>query len=71
MSKTTCDFVNNGMNAQDASDAAIRLLIDRVGGSGGVIVVDDNGLPGVAFNTQRMARAWIDHDGEIRSAIDD
>ena len=71
MSKTTCDFVNNGMNAQDAADAAIRLLIDRVGGSGGVIVVDHNGLPGVAFNTQRMARAWIDHDGEIRSAIDD
>ncbi len=71
MNKTTCDFVNNGINSQDAADAAIRLLIDRVGGSGGVIVVDHNGLPGVAFNTQRMARAWIDHDGEIRSAIDD
>ena len=71
MSKTTCDFVNNGMSAQEAANAAIRLLIDRVGGSGGVIVVDHDGLPGMAFNTKRMARAWIDHDGEIRSAIDD
>ena len=70
MSKTTCDFVNNGMIAQEAADAAVQILIDRVGGSGGVIVIDHNGLPGMAFNTLRMARAWIDPDGNIRSAID-
>jgi beta-aspartyl-peptidase (threonine type) len=70
MSKTTCDLVAGGMSAQEAADAAVKLLVERVDGRGGVIVVDRYGQLGMAFNTPQMARAWVDRDGKIQSAID-
>ena len=37
--------------------------VRRHGGSGGLICVDAAGRVGFAFDTPRMARAWIDADG--------
>jgi beta-aspartyl-peptidase (threonine type) len=52
-----------GAAAQDAAWLAIRELEDRVGGRGGVIVLSRDGSLGFAFNTPRMAVAYM--DGEM------
>ncbi|HTB61013.1 MAG TPA: isoaspartyl peptidase/L-asparaginase family protein [Polyangia bacterium] len=47
------------------AEAARELLpaVRRHGGSGGLICVDAAGRLGLAFDTPRMAHAWIDSDG--------
>lgn len=47
------------------TEAARELLpvVRRHGGSGGLICVDAAGRVGLAFDTRRMAHAWIDADG--------
>jgi beta-aspartyl-peptidase (threonine type) len=49
--------------AQDAAWLAIRELEDRVSGRGGVIVLSRDGSIGFAFDTPRMAVAYM--DGEL------
>lgn len=59
LAKTVIDRME--MNS-DTGDAAARFGIERlknkVDGYGGIIVLDKNGRPSVAFNTSRMARAY-------------
>jgi len=59
ISKQVCDFVSNGLSAQEACDAAIHLLADRVQGHGGLIAIDTQGQVGVAYNTQSMPYAFV------------
>ncbi len=50
-----------------APSEAARTAVDaleRVGGEGGIILVDRLGRLGLAFNTPRMGHAWIDAKGE-------
>ncbi len=58
-SKSVCDLVGQGMSAQHAAQAGVRLLAERARGLGGAIVIDRRGQVGFAFNTPRMARAYI------------
>jgi beta-aspartyl-peptidase (threonine type) len=69
MSKTTCDLVASGLDAQRAAKAAIQVLAERVKGLGGVIVVDSEGRIGAAHNTPRMAHAYATNEGEIIARI--
>jgi beta-aspartyl-peptidase (threonine type) len=69
MSKTACDFIAQGMPAQQAAQASVRVLAERVNGLGGVIVVDHQGHIGFAFNTPRMAWAFV-VDGNVVTGID-
>jgi beta-aspartyl-peptidase (threonine type) len=69
MSKTTCDFMARGLDAQQAAESAVQLLADRVKGLGGVIVVDTLGRIGMAHNTPRMAHAYATADGDIVARI--
>jgi beta-aspartyl-peptidase (threonine type) len=69
ISKTTCDLITRGLNAQEAAEGAIQLLAERVNGLGGVIVVDAQGRIGAAHNTPRMAYAYIGAEGEISARI--
>jgi beta-aspartyl-peptidase (threonine type) len=48
-----------GLSAQAAASAAIRLLGRRVGGSGGLILLDAQGRAGAARNTPAMAYAYM------------
>jgi L-asparaginase / beta-aspartyl-peptidase len=64
-----CDFVAQGHSAQSAAEKAIGVLADRAQGLGGVIVIDRTGKIGLAFNTPRMAHAWIEND-EVIARID-
>jgi beta-aspartyl-peptidase (threonine type) len=65
ISKTACDLIATGCNAQQAAEAAIKRLAERVNGLGGIIVLDHRGNVGCAYNTPRMARAWVTPEGEI------
>lgn len=55
--KQMCDFIAMGLTAQQAGEAAIGLLGERVKGSGGLISVDRHGRIGVAYNTAAMPHA--------------
>jgi beta-aspartyl-peptidase (threonine type) len=59
LSKAVCDYSVLGQAAQAAAERAIGMLADRAQGLGGLIVIDRSGQIGVAFNTPRMARAWL------------
>lgn len=58
ISKRVCDFVANGLSAQGACDAAIRVLDERVGGKGGIIAIDPRLHVGFAYNTAAMPHAF-------------
>ncbi len=67
ISKQVCDYVGNGMSAQEACDAAIKLLTERVNGEGGLISVDAQGQVGIAFNTGAMPHAFAVGKGAVLS----
>lgn len=67
ISKQVCDYIAAGLTAQEACDAAIRLLEERVNGHGGLIAVDAAGRVGFAFNTRAMPHALATGKGLIVS----
>ncbi len=64
-SKTACDYVAQGKSAQQAADQVIAYLADRVGGYGGIILIDYAGRVGISHNTQDMAYAYVTPEGLI------
>jgi beta-aspartyl-peptidase (threonine type) len=69
LSKAATDFLAVGLTAQAAAERAIQVLHERVGGEGGIIVVDRNGGVGFAHNTPHMAVARRIADGQIEVRI--
>jgi beta-aspartyl-peptidase (threonine type) len=70
MSKSVCDLMGQGLDAQQAAEQAVRRLDDpRIKGWGGVIALDSQGRVGIAFNAPRMARAYVAPDGTIVAEI--
>lgn len=59
LSKVACDLMGKGSTAQSACRGAIRLLKRKVDGRGGLIAIDSSGRRGVAYNTPRMAHAFM------------
>jgi beta-aspartyl-peptidase (threonine type) len=63
MAKTVIDMLEaNGGDPAAAAEKGIQLLRRKVDGFGGVIVMNTQGRIGIAFNTPRMARAYM-HSG--------
>ncbi len=63
LAKTTTILIEeNGLTAQNAAEAAIDFLWKKVGGKGGVIVIDNNGNVGMTYNTKKMPRAWMNSE---------
>ncbi|MGD0402743.1 MAG: isoaspartyl peptidase/L-asparaginase [Candidatus Acidiferrales bacterium] len=54
--------------AQAVADACIRKLAHRVHTTGGLILLDRDGLPAAAFNTPRMAYGYVQPDFSFRIA---
>ena len=50
--------MGQGAVGPEAAERAIKHLGDRVGGWGGLILIDRAGWVGFAHNTPRMAFAW-------------
>ncbi|HNT76327.1 MAG TPA: isoaspartyl peptidase/L-asparaginase [Anaerolineae bacterium] len=64
ISKTACDRLAAGIPAPQVAAEVIRLLHTRVGGHGGLILVDREGRVGLAHNTQSMPHAYVLPRGE-------
>jgi beta-aspartyl-peptidase (threonine type) len=58
LSKWAADRVETGEAPQEVAAAAIERLHSRLGGHGGIILLDSQGRIGLAHNTPRMAWAW-------------
>jgi beta-aspartyl-peptidase (threonine type) len=60
LAKSVVDgLVDDGRHPDNAAAQGITLLKRKTSGYGGVIVLNRNGEVGVAFNTPRMARAYM------------
>jgi len=65
MAKTVSDFIfMQGMDASEATEAAIEYLRRRVNGRGGLITIDNEGRCASGFTTKKMIHGWIEHGGE-------
>ena len=70
LARRALDYIARGASAQAAANAAIRLLGERVGGSGGLILLDGQGRVGYARNTPTMAHAYmLDDMREPRTGV--
>jgi len=58
-----------GDSLQSAADAVINQVIPAMGGDGGAIALDRNGVIAMPFNTLGMYRGWIHPDGRRGTAI--
>lgn len=62
IAKTVSDFIYmKGMDAGEATKAAIDYLSRRVKGRGGIIVIDEKGNCSSGFTTSKMIHGWIEH----------
>jgi L-asparaginase / beta-aspartyl-peptidase len=68
LAKTGCDLIASGLAAPAAAERAVATLA-RVRGQAGLILVSRLGDIGIAFNTERMSRAWVDADGREGAAF--
>jgi beta-aspartyl-peptidase (threonine type) len=59
------------LGTRDPNHVATEIVeeLKRFGGDGGLILVDAQGRVGFAFNSPRMARAWVDADGREGSGF--
>lgn len=59
LAKTVIDLMeNNGGDGATAAQQSIQRLEKKAEGFGGVIVLNHHGVPAIAYNTPRMARAY-------------
>jgi beta-aspartyl-peptidase (threonine type) len=57
LAKTACEWMRAGMHPVDAARAAVRMMLARTGGIGGLILVDRTGRLGFARTTRTMTWA--------------
>ncbi|MBI4547292.1 MAG: isoaspartyl peptidase/L-asparaginase [Ignavibacteriae bacterium] len=63
MAKTVINLMEmNGGQSQTAAENGIEILKRKAHGLGGVIVLNKQGHFGIAFNTPRMARAYVNSE---------
>ncbi len=63
--KMISDYIAmQGMDARKATEAAIGYLTRRIGGQGGLILIDTAGKCASGYNTRKMIHGWIEHGGE-------
>ncbi len=68
VARTVCESLAHGHAASAAARASLERL-QRAQGHGGVIVVDHLGQACAAFDTPRMAHAWLDAQGQIQTGF--
>jgi beta-aspartyl-peptidase (threonine type) len=68
ISHRLCQFMADGLTAQEACQAAIQILAQRAHGHGGVIAIDGYGRVGHACNTAGMPVAYALGSEPVKSA---
>jgi len=69
MAKAAVDLMRAGQSAQQAADSSIKLLAERTGGTGGLILLDRSGTPAFAFNTPHLVWGIAAVDGGFRVGV--
>jgi beta-aspartyl-peptidase (threonine type) len=77
MAKIAVDFLRRDASgngnvqafARQAARDAVDVLARRGKGTGGLILLDRNGIPAFAFNTPRMAYGYVLPDGSFFTAV--
>lgn len=69
LAKTMIDQLASGKTAFTAANAAIHILAERVNGLGGLIAIAKNGDYGWAYNTPKMAFAYMDTEEKKIKAL--
>ncbi len=69
LAKTATDMIGAGREPMAAAAAAVEVLATRVGGLGGLIVLDTQGRVGMAHNTPRMSYAYRVGDDEEQYGV--
>lgn len=70
LAKYTNDQMATGLNAQAAAKAAMQHIEAIFQNSmSGVIVIDQQGNLGAAHTSPKLALGWVDHEGNIFSAV--
>jgi len=65
VAKEICSIVEyRALPVQQAADIVIKEKLQKLGGDGGVIVLDKFGNIGISFNSEGMYRAYIASDGK-------
>jgi beta-aspartyl-peptidase (threonine type) len=59
ITKTACDFMRMGLDAQGAASGAVNMLSNILGTEAGIVVVDNQGGVGFAKNTPQMPHAYF------------
>ena len=59
LAKTAVEWLRTGMHPEDAAPAAIRYVLERAGGAGGMILIDHHGRLGWARSTRTMTWAAV------------
>jgi beta-aspartyl-peptidase (threonine type) len=59
ITKTACDFMRMGLDAQGAASGAVNMLSNILGTEAGIITVDNQGGIGFAQNSPQMAHAYM------------
>jgi beta-aspartyl-peptidase (threonine type) len=63
--KTACDYLAGGQSPQQAAESALRLLEQRTGSDGWIILMNPQGEVGSAYNTHHMVHACIYNGGQM------
>jgi len=69
LAKTAVDFLRREVPAQQTAQDAVDLLARRGKGTGGLILLDHQSNPALAFNTPRMAYGYVQADGSFFISI--
>lgn len=62
LARSVLEALRRGLTPGEATAEGVADLV-RIGGDGGVIAVRPDGMVGWAFSSERMAGAWVRHDG--------
>lgn len=68
LAQRVMQMLESGASPQQAAEQAVQALAARVGGTAGLIALDRLGQVGVAYNTKRMARAYLT-EGMVRPYV--
>ena len=65
LARRIADAIDSGADSQAAAQCGIDILNSKVHGLGGAICIDSKGYIGIAFNTPKMARGYVNNDGQM------
>lgn len=69
ISRVVLDCLQRGLSPDESSAHAVNLLQEKVRGKGGVICLNKDGETGYAFNTPRMAVAYLNREGRMGVSV--